>query len=194
MATPHNPNPTPGSLPGSTPVKPYSNALMSSLIRIVGQWSAPDFLTAVVAREGLLLDPGSITVITLLAGGGPWRPSGLARQMVTGPSNVSKILARLTTNGIVERIPDPADARANLITLTPAGTAVANTFVQAGDSLVDELLTGWDDTERHDLVRLLGKLERSTTALSAQLRSAQPLPAQTPPESTQPQATRGDHQ
>lgn len=186
MATPQNPSPT--------PVNPYSNALMSSLIRIVGQWSAPDFLTAVVARQGLQLDPGSITVITLLAGGGPWRPSELARQMVTGPSNVSKILARLTTNGIVERIPDPADARANLITLTPSGTAVANVFVQAGDSLVDELLTGWDDTERQDLVRLLGKLEQSTTALSAHLRNAPPQPAQTPAQSTQAQATQGDHQ
>lgn len=173
------------STTGPMPVKPYNSALMASLIRIVGEWSAPDFLTAVVAREGLQLDPGSIKVITLLAGGGPWRPSRLAQQLVTGPSNVSKILARLTASGVVERIPDPDDARANLITLTPSGAAVANTFVRAGDSLVDELLTGWADTERRDLVRLLGKLEQSTTALSVQLRNAQPLPEQTQPGPTQ---------
>ncbi|WP_449374041.1 MarR family winged helix-turn-helix transcriptional regulator [Arthrobacter psychrolactophilus] len=158
-------------------VRPYSHALMSSLVRIVGEWSAPDFLTAVVAREGLELGR-LITVITLLSTGVARRPSKLAQQMVTGASNMSKILARLSTAGIVERVPDPVDARASLVTLTPDGRAVANSFVQAGDSLVAELLNDWEQQDRQDLVRLLDKLEHSTTKLSHHLRttSIQPTP------------------
>lgn len=173
---------TPHSNEQDPPVKPYSNALMTSLTRVMAQWSAPDFLTSVVARKGLDLDPGAITVITFLSNGGPLRPSALAQKMVTGASNVSKILARLTTAGIVKRISDPADARASLITLTPAGRKVANTFIEAGDSLVEELLTGWDEQERHDLVRLLDKLQHSTAALSSHLRNTQNHLVATAPE------------
>ena len=167
---------------GNNPVRPYSHALMSSLVRVLGEWSAPDFLTAVVAREGLELDPGSITVITFLSTGAPRRPSELARKMVTGASNMSKILARLSAAGIVERVPDPADARASLVMLTPDGRTVANSFVQAGDSLVAELLTGWEHQDRLDLVRLLDKLEHSTTELSRHLRTTQKRPESSTPE------------
>lgn len=153
------------------PIEVYNNALMTSLTRIMAEWHAPEFLTAVVAREGLDLDPGAIKVITFLANGGPLRPSELARHLVTGASNVSKILVRLNAAGLVERIPDPADARAALVTLTRSGRAVATRFVRAGDSLVEDLLAGWSTQDRQDLVRLLGQLEQSTTALSAQLKS-----------------------
>lgn len=167
---------------GNPTVRPYSHALMSSLVRIIGEWSAPDFLTAVVAREGLELDPGSITAITLLSTGAPRRPSKLAQQMVTGASNVSKILARLARADIVELLPDPADARASLVTLTPVGRTVASTFVRAGDSLVAELLAGWEQQDRQDLVRLLNKLEHSTTELSRHLRTTSTLPTPSTPE------------
>lgn len=178
---------TPHGTEQDPPVKPYSNALMTSLTRVIAQWSAPDFLTSVVAREGLDLDPGAITVITFLSNGGPLRPSKLAQKMVTGASNVSKILARLTAAGIVKRIPDPADARASLVTLTLAGRKVAASFIEAGDSLVEDLLTGWDEQDRHDLVRLLGKLDQSTATLSSHLRNNQDHLDATAPESSMEQ-------
>ncbi len=155
----------------------YQDALLTSLTRIIGQWTAPDFLTGVVAREGVELDSGAITTITLLSADGPQRPSLLAHHMVTGASNISKIVARLTAAGLAERIPDPADARAQLIKLTPAGKRVADTFVRAGDGLVDDLLTGWSEQDRDDLVRLLQKLEKSTINFSDHLRTTHSTPA-----------------
>ena len=155
----------------------YQGALLTSLTRIIGQWTAPDFLTGVVAREGVELDSGAITIITLLSADGPQRPSMLAHHMVTGASNISKIVARLVAAGLAERIADPADARAQLITLTPAGQRVADTFVRAGDGLVDDLLTGWSPQDRCELVRLLQKLEKSTINFSEQLRTTHSTPA-----------------
>lgn len=149
----------------------YQDALLTSLTRIIGQWTAPDFLTGVVAREGVDLDSGAITTITLLSANGPQRPSLLAHHMVTGASNISKIVARLAAAGLAERIPDPADARAQLIKLTPSGQCVANTFVRAGDGLVDDLLSGWSPQDRCELVRLLQKLEKSTIDFSEQLHT-----------------------
>ncbi|MEO6529439.1 MAG: MarR family winged helix-turn-helix transcriptional regulator [Specibacter sp.] len=163
----------------------YQNALMTSLTRIIGEWTAPDFLSAVVAREGVNLDPAAITMVTFLSTGGPQRPSTLAAKMVTGASNVSKVVARLTAAGMVTRIPDPADARAGVVSLTAAGHRVANSFVRAGDGLVEDLLQDWTDQDRTDLVRLLNKLERSTSSFSQQLRNTPSVPAQTVPGDTQ---------
>lgn len=157
----------------------YQEALMASLTRIIGEWTAPDFLSAVVAREGVDLDPAAITMITLLSAHGPLRPSLLAKKMVTGASNVSKVVARLSDSGMVDRIPDPVDARAGLVRLTDAGRRVAQSFVRAGDGLVEDLLRDWDPDERTELARMLGKLEKSTVRFSTQLRAnhTHPVPS-----------------
>ncbi len=157
---------------------------MASLIRIIGEWTAPDFLSAVVAREGVDLDPAAITMVTFLSVDGPLRPSALAKKMVTGASNVSKVVARLTAAGMVDRIPDPVDARAGLVSLTAAGHRVAQAFVRAGDGLVADLLQDWAPEERTDLVRLLAKLEQSTISFSTQLRANHTLPGQSEPGTT----------
>lgn len=159
----------PDSAPATTNEGEDGTALIASLTRIIGEWTSPDFLTAVVAREGVHLDPGAITMVTILSAHGPQRPSQLARHMVTGASNISKIVARLGVAGLVERTTDPSDARAQRVALTEAGQRVADTFVRAGDGLVEDLLEGWSLQERSDLLRTLQKLERSTVALSAKL-------------------------
>lgn len=156
----------------------YQESLIASLTRIIGEWTAPDFLTAVVAREGVDLDPAAITMITQLSTGGAMRPSELAAKMVTGASNVSKVIARLTASEMATRIPDPADARASLIALTADGQRVANAFVRAGDGLVEDLLHDWSTDERTELVRMLSKLEHATIAFSAQLREGHQHPGQ----------------
>ncbi len=66
---------------------------------IMAQWTSPDFMTAVAAREGVHLDPASLVAVTILGSYGPQRPSVLAARMVTGASNISKIAARLQEAG-----------------------------------------------------------------------------------------------
>lgn len=148
----------------------YRSDLVASLTRILGEWTAPEFLTGVVAREGVNLDAVGIITITVLANGGPQRPSALAAHLVTGASNASKIIHRLTDAGLASRTPDPDDARAQLIALTTAGQQVAAAFVRAGDGLVDELLGGWSERDKEDFTRLLRRFEAATVHLAAGLR------------------------
>lgn len=144
-----------------------SAALIASLTRILAEWTAPDFLTAVAAREGVKLPPGAITMVTILSVEGPQRPSALANSMVTGASNVSKIASRLLVAGLIARIPDHRDARAQLLELTAKGKQAAKSLVRAGNGLVDELLEGWSATERRDFTMLLRKFEASTISFTA---------------------------
>lgn len=148
-----------------------SAALIASLTRILAGWTAPEFLTAVAAREGVELDPGAITMVTILSHEGPLRPSTLATNMVTGASNISKIASRLLAAGLIARIPDPSDARAQLLELTPSGKQVAKALVHAGNGMVDELLDGWSATERSDFTTLLSKFEASTIRFAAGLEN-----------------------
>lgn len=155
-------------------------ALIEALTRIISEWSAPEFLTGVVAREGIVLDPGAIKMVTMLSAQGPQRPSVLARNMVTGPSNISKIAQRLIAAGLAQRISDQNDARAHLLALTEYGRHVAGSFVRAGTGLVDDLLHGWSEQERQELLRSLQKLERATMSFATQLHHT-PSTRQTPP-------------
>lgn len=155
-------------MPDLSPAGDYRAILLPALTRVLGEWTAPDFLRKVAAREGVDLDPGAITMITILASSGAQRPSALSEKMVTGASNVSKILARLAKTGLAVRIRDPLDARAQLVKLTPVGQKAADAFVRAGNGLIDDLLHSWSETDRREFTRLLQMFEQSTIAFTAQ--------------------------
>lgn len=169
--------PVPASDPATAEsiTTPESNAaLIASLTRVLAEWTAPDFLMGVTAREGIDLDPGAITMVTVLshAPKGAMRPSAVASNMVTGASNVSKISARLIKAELVTRIADPDDARAQLLTLTAAGKEVAQAFVRAGNGLVEELLEDWSTQDRTEFQRLLAKFETSSIRFASGLETA----------------------
>ncbi|GGE95346.1 hypothetical protein GCM10011313_17900 [Mycetocola zhadangensis] len=162
---------------------PYSSIFLASLTSVIAQWTAPSFLVAITAREGIDLDSTSITAISILDRQGPMRPSVLADNLGTGASNVSKILGRLETAELIERRKDDADARAWLVHLTPAGAEVAAAFIRAGDGMLRELLDGWSEKERHLLTQLMQRLDASTRAFAATL-DTDSARSSTPTEST----------
>ncbi|MDQ6739458.1 MAG: MarR family transcriptional regulator [Actinomycetota bacterium] len=147
-------------------------ALIQVLNGILAQWTAPDFTTAVAAREGVVLDPGALTLLTILNNSGAQRPSALAERMVTGASNISKITARLQQAGLVGRSGDPMDSRASLIVLTQAGQRAGEALQRSGNSLIDELLEDWNAEDRSDMVRLLTRFEVESNRVAATLRDA----------------------
>ncbi|MDN6170917.1 MarR family winged helix-turn-helix transcriptional regulator [Arthrobacter sp. 179] len=152
----------------------YRPALIAALTRILGEWTAPGFLTGVAAREGVHLDPPAIVMVTVIAQKGPQRPSALAAHLVTGPSNISKIIRRLSEAGLVVRATDPEDARAQRVQLTPAGEHVAAAFVKAGDGMVDELLEGWSEADRRTFVTLLERFAVASTSFAGTLGTTEP--------------------
>jgi DNA-binding MarR family transcriptional regulator len=71
--------------------------------------SASDLTTAEAAAMRVVAREGSC------------RPGGVAHQLGVGPSAVSRLVAGLADRGLVERRPDPADGRAELLELTDLG-------------------------------------------------------------------------
>jgi DNA-binding MarR family transcriptional regulator len=81
----------------------------------------------------------------------------LAQKLKCEPSNVTGIVDRLETRGLVERRPDPADRRVKVAAATEAGLQVAREL-QGGLQFAREPLAGLSQGEREllrDLLRLM---------------------------------------
>ncbi len=96
---------------------------------------------------------------TLLAG--DTRPSDLAGTLQVAPSVVSRTIVRLEQAGLVERRPDPADARASLIALTGLGRRQLDQLQQAYVDEVRTVLEGWNDAEAAQAAELMIRLEHA---------------------------------
>jgi len=77
------------------------------------------------ALADLDLPAADIGVLAILADGAGRTVGALATATATRPSTLTSLLDRLTKRGYIARELDPADRRSFLISLTPAGRAVA---------------------------------------------------------------------
>ncbi|HMN98514.1 MAG TPA: MarR family transcriptional regulator [Miltoncostaeaceae bacterium] len=76
-------------------------------------------LRTAAAEEGL--SPAQSGVLATLVRQGPMRAGDLAAAEALNPTMLSRILGRLEEAGLVERAPDPADARSTVARATTAG-------------------------------------------------------------------------
>ncbi|MEU9985340.1 MarR family winged helix-turn-helix transcriptional regulator [Streptomyces sp. NPDC007971] len=81
----------------------------------------------------------------------------LAQKLKCEPSNVTGIVDRLETRGLVERRPDPADRRVKLAVATDEGLEVARDL-REGLRFAREPLAGLSDEERGVLRDLLRRM------------------------------------
>lgn len=81
----------------------------------------------------------------------------LARKLKCEPSNVTGIVDRLETRGLVERRPDPADRRVKLAAATEEGRRVARSLRESL-RFAREPLAGLSDEERLALRGLLRRM------------------------------------
>lgn len=92
--------------------------------------------------------------------GPPYRLSQteLTAALMRTPGTVSVRLARLEADGLITRHPDPADSRAALVELTPAGLALVDQAVDAHLANERSLLAALTPAEQATLAALLRKL------------------------------------
>ncbi|GGW38902.1 MarR family transcriptional regulator [Streptomyces lucensis JCM 4490] len=81
----------------------------------------------------------------------------LAQRLKCEPSNVTGIVDRLESRGLVERRPDPADRRVKVAAATEEGRQVARDL-REGLHFAREPLAGLSDDERRSLRDLLRRM------------------------------------
>ncbi|MDX6701415.1 MAG: MarR family transcriptional regulator, lower aerobic nicotinate degradation pathway regulator [Baekduia sp.] len=89
---------------------------------------------------------------------GPASQAELGRRTGIDRSDVVAVLNDLAARGLIERSPDPADRRRNIITMTPAGGEELGTLDEILAAVQEQVLTPLSAAERKQLVGLLARL------------------------------------
>jgi DNA-binding MarR family transcriptional regulator len=82
----------------------------------------------------------------------------LAEEQSCARSNITQLIDRLETEGLVRRVPDPDDRRGVRAELTEVGVAAANEGQTQMDLVLAEFAASFTGPERTQLGRLLAKL------------------------------------
>jgi DNA-binding MarR family transcriptional regulator len=104
-----------------------------------------------------------------LVNDGPRRSGTLADAVHSDPSTISRQVAHLVRLGLVERMADPEDGRATLLTATDEGRRVFEENRRVRIERFAEMLSDWPVADRRKLAELLG---RFTTAFENSRRSS----------------------
>lgn len=110
------------------------------------------------ARHMPLTARSDFAVLAALEEYGPLSQADLGRHLGLDRNDVSGIVGRLASGRHVNRRPDPASRRRNVVTLTAAGKRYLEDIQRHADAAQDELLAGLAPAERRQLNELLAKV------------------------------------
>jgi DNA-binding MarR family transcriptional regulator len=102
---------------------------------------------------------------------GPLRQGALAELVHADPSTVSRHVAALVEQGLVERIADASDGRASRLVVTGAGHAALDDLRREREALLGRATASWSED---DLSTLTTLFERLVDDLAATLPATPP--------------------
>ncbi|WP_404436033.1 MarR family transcriptional regulator [Microbacterium aerolatum] len=161
----------------STARSASDSTLLASLTHLMARWGSTAVQVAVAADAGVVIDPADIPAVYMLGLEGPSRASDLAAALHLSRPTMSKQLSRLERAGLIERVVDPADGRATVIHLSPAGADAHRRLVSRGVTMLHDATADWDDDEA---AHFAAQLARLVDRLSGPDMTASGTPTQTP--------------
>ena len=126
-----------------------------------------------VPQQHPAVDPSHYPVLFNLARE-PRRVSALAEMIHSDVSTVSRQVTHLVQHGIIEKIGDPEDGRAQLLSLTPVGAEVIEKLTRGRGEWFTRLLAGWSDEDAQAFEHYLTRFGNDVEAFKAGLSAATP--------------------
>ena len=103
-------------------------------------------------------------VLEILDGKGSIRQKALAQELGFAERSVTQAVESLSGDGLVERMPDPADGRAKLVTLTDEGAAALAAGTKAGAQVLQRIFGTLDRKQLASLDKLLNVIDDASDA------------------------------
>lgn len=94
----------------------------------------------------------------------PARVGDIAERNISDASTVSRQVSHLTALGLVEKVPDPQDGRAQLVALSDEGQAVLGELVARREAWFEELLADWPDEDVASFIHYINRFCDSVAA------------------------------
>ncbi len=142
-------------------IDPQARAEINDAISAVSRFANSRRLGAIhSAQSGVELPLSAVALLRHLDGGTALRLSELSRRLQVALPPLSRLVRTLEADGFVTRAPDGQDARASLLTITPAGCDALQRFDAANHALLDQALAGWSDGELITVAAAMQRLIR----------------------------------
>jgi DNA-binding MarR family transcriptional regulator len=103
----------------------------------------------------------ALAVLKYLHNDGPARAGAIADHLQFDASTVSRLVAALVKDGLLERRADPEDGRASILVLTPDADAALAKHQAARVTYFAEMLAGWTPDEVSTFATALGRFTES---------------------------------
>ncbi|MGY0058315.1 MarR family winged helix-turn-helix transcriptional regulator [Streptomyces sp. LZ34] len=151
--------------------------LLPAMNRLSGTLSRGQLFERATAAAGVTLERPAVTILVILnAAERPLRVGEIAQRMQVAGPHATRQIHGLEQRGLVERVADPDDQRARLITLTAAGERLTGRYLRVINDWFADALSGWSDADQRDLVRLLGRMvDDLSTHLDSVVREDHPV-------------------
>lgn len=117
-----------------------------------------------LSESGVRCEQSGALILTRLELLGPVRLTILAQALGLDPSSVSRQVSALERAGWLAREPDPADMRAQRLTLTPGGREVVSVVHRARQDALERLTPDWSPKDLNDLTSQLARLNHDLEA------------------------------
>jgi DNA-binding MarR family transcriptional regulator len=138
---------------------PVDEAVLGLEAQMADLWRRGRARTRTLARQvHPQLDPATYPVLALLVRDGALRMSALGAGLELDKSTVSRQVDAAVRLGLVVRVPDPTDARARLVDLTPEGRARMSSLHVQQIARWRASLGTWETTDLEQLTALLRRL------------------------------------
>jgi DNA-binding MarR family transcriptional regulator len=103
-------------------------------------------------------DRAALVLLYPLVRQGPLRQGALADLVHADPSTVSRHVATLVGQGLVQRVADASDGRASRLVVTDAGHAALDSLRREREALIDRATAHWSEADVATLTTLFGRL------------------------------------
>ena len=158
-------------MPTSAAVQPETaQSLSNTLVRVMKIMSA---MKHQAPRQHAAVDPSHYPVLFCLSGT-PQRVSGVAESIHSDVSTVSRQVSHLVHHGLLEKIGDPDDGRAQLLSLSPAGREVIDKLIRGRGQWFGELLASWTDDDVRAFDAYLTRFGSDLEAFKARIGTPHP--------------------
>ncbi len=140
-----------------------AEAIATTLIRVMKVMTA---MRHAAPRPHPAVDPSHYPVLFTLAPQ-PRRVSALAELTHSDISTVSRQVSHLCQHGLVEKIDDPQDGRAQLISLSTTGCQLITKLVEGRGEWFTHLLADWSDEDAQAFAQYLTRFGNDAESFKA---------------------------
>ncbi|QGY31076.1 MarR family winged helix-turn-helix transcriptional regulator [Pantoea cypripedii] len=139
--------------------------LHNALLTIVGTFNRPQRDELLIKESNIQLDRALFPLLVQIGRFGPIGVVELADRVGRDYTTVSRQVAKLEEIGLAQRQKSARDKRVNEAAITAAGKAMTDKIDAARAKIYGEVFQAWQDNERAELARLLGKFVADFTTL-----------------------------